>query len=120
MFKNKLETNLSILFGGFFSLVILLIHRLKIANESYYVAMFLEIIIILMLATLLISGLNSILLANNNQSFYNVSSKLSLEQIFVITTAVLIIAFNLALMINLFVVLMKLTKKSNNIYIERN
>ncbi|PYF43605.1 MSC_0624 family F1-like ATPase-associated membrane protein [Metamycoplasma alkalescens] len=120
VFKNKLETNLSILFGGFFSLVILLIHRLKIANESYYVAMFLEIIIILMLATLLISGLNSILLANNNQSFYNVSSKLSLEQIFVITTAVLIIAFNLALMINLFVVLMKLTKKSNNIYIERN
>ncbi|PZW01478.1 MSC_0624 family F1-like ATPase-associated membrane protein [Metamycoplasma auris] len=116
----KFNLNITILIATFSSLVILVIYRLKIANEAYYVSILLEAIIVLITLSLLISGLNSILLANSNQSFYLINSSLSLEQIFIITTIAFAFLFNIATTINLIVSLSKITKKENSQYLERN
>ncbi|ENY68745.1 Hypothetical protein, predicted transmembrane protein [Metamycoplasma auris 15026] len=118
--KNKLSLNITLLIAAFASFIILITYRLKVAALSYYVSILLEAIIIMLSLSLLISGLNSILVANHNESFYLINSNLSLEQIFIIATTSIILIFILATVINLIVSLSKITKKTNMQYLERN
>lgn len=112
--KNQeiIVTNITILFASLFSVISLLIYKFKTTNESIYVSIFLKLIVSLIVSTLIINGLNALLLANNNQSFYNISSLLSLDQIFVISTLVLLFTFNIATIINLILTLNVITRKN--------
>ncbi|WP_330463651.1 MSC_0624 family F1-like ATPase-associated membrane protein [Metamycoplasma gateae] len=112
--KNNeiLVTNVTLLVSTLFSGVILIIYKLKTTNESLYTSIFLKASITFMITTLVVNGLNALLLSNNNQSFYNISTLLSLDQIFVIATLSILITFNISTVINLIITLNTLTKKS--------
>ncbi|WP_444705083.1 MSC_0624 family F1-like ATPase-associated membrane protein [Mycoplasma sp. 332] len=113
--KNQeiIVTNITLLFSSIFSIIILMLYKYRTSNEPIYVSIILKSLVLLVIFTLIINGLNALLLSNNNQSFYNIPSKLSLDQIFVITTLSFAVLFNISTVINLIWTLTVITKKNN-------
>ncbi|MBN4089661.1 MSC_0624 family F1-like ATPase-associated membrane protein [Mycoplasma enhydrae] len=110
--SGLLVNNIMTLFAALSTLIIICIYKWNNNSESLYVAIFIKLIAIMVGTTLILNGINSLLLANNNESFYHINSILSLNQIFIITTLSLVFAFSISVLINLMVVLFKLTKKN--------
>ncbi|BAP39782.1 MSC_0624 family F1-like ATPase-associated membrane protein [Metamycoplasma canadense] len=109
--NETLITNLTILFASLYSIIIIMIYKLKTSNEPIYVSIFLKLLITLTTTTIVINGLNSLLLSYNNQAFYNIRSSLSLNQIFIISTLAIYAIFAFTILINFIVTISSITRK---------
>ncbi|AZZ65767.1 hypothetical protein DMC14_003185 [Metamycoplasma phocicerebrale] len=113
--KSTLVNNILLLIAALNSITMILLYRLQNNSENVYATIFIQIITLFITITLILNGLNALLISHNNEAFYNIDSPLSLNLIFIITTLALSIGFNTISLMQLGITLFRLTKNKKEL-----